>query len=221
MNDILLPIVLDIETSGVNLGENGIWQIGAIDLNNTEKVFFDESSIDDEDAVNEESLEIIGKTEDELRNPNKQSQREMIEKFLSWVSVRPLRMFLCHNPQFDVGFINDKTTKYELKKTFNYRCFDMHSIAQQKHFEIHGKFLTKENGSSGMDLSNVLNFCGMPDKRMKMNNGEVSQEGTPHNALEDARLTGECFYRIIFGKNLFPEYSKYEIPKYLLKEESK
>ena len=34
------PIVMDIETSGLDLVKCGIWQIGAIDLNTMEKKFF-------------------------------------------------------------------------------------------------------------------------------------------------------------------------------------
>jgi len=56
-----------------------------------------------------------------------------------------------------------------------------------------------------MGLKNILNFCGMQDNR------EV------HNALEDCKLTAECFLRIIYKRNLFPEYAKFPIPEYLKK----
>ena len=42
------PVVLDIETSGINFEKCGIWQIGAIDLNTGEE-FFEDCRIDDED----------------------------------------------------------------------------------------------------------------------------------------------------------------------------
>jgi len=60
MSEQLLPIVVDIETSGGSPLEHGIWQIGAIDLNTMEE-FLDESRIDNEDKVSEEALKIIGK----------------------------------------------------------------------------------------------------------------------------------------------------------------
>jgi len=34
-----LPIVVDLETSGGSPIENGIWQIGAVDLNTMEEFF--------------------------------------------------------------------------------------------------------------------------------------------------------------------------------------
>jgi len=61
-----LPIVVDLEMSGLIPSENGIWQIGAVDLNNPEKIFFDESRIDDDDVVDEGALKVIGKTEEQL-----------------------------------------------------------------------------------------------------------------------------------------------------------
>ena len=213
-----LPIVVDLEMSGLNPNENGIWQIGAVDLNNPEKIFFDESRIDDDEVVDEGALQIIGKTEEQLRDERKQSQREMVEKFFSWIELRPLRNLLCQNPQFDAVFLAEKARKYGIKKTFHYRSFDLHSIAQTKYHEINGNFSTHEHNSS-MDLKGILEFCGVPDLRIQLKDGKVVQEGNPHNALEDAKLTGECFFRIIFGKNIFPEYAKYKLPKYLEKSD--
>jgi len=209
----LKPVVMDLEMSGLDPHKNGIWQIGAIDMNNKEKEFFDESRIDDDETVMEESLKVTGKTEEELRNPNKQSQKEMLEKFLSWMSVRPFRCFLCQNPQFDMAFLIDKVNKYGLKKTYNYRAFDLHSIAQLRYNQIHGKFLTRNNGGSGLDLTKILDFCGIPDKRVQVTSGEVKEEGTPHNALEDCKLTAECFSRLVYGEKMFEEFEKYEIPE--------
>lgn len=209
----LLPIALDIETSGIDLLKCGIWQIGAIDLNTMEE-FFDECRIDDEDEiVNIPSAyktfeEITGKTEEEIRDRNKQAQKELLEKFLKWVSEKPLKNFICQNPTWDVGWIEIRIKKYGLEKTFGYRTFDLHTLAQTKFQEMNDKFLINEKkGKSDMALSNVMKFCGFPkDPR------------GAHNALEDAKLTSECFSRLIYGKNLFPEYSKFEIPRELRKQ---
>ena len=215
----LLPIVLDLEMSGLDLEKCGIWQIGAVDLNTMEE-FFQESKIDDEDVVDEGALKVIGKTEEELRNHKKQSQKEMLINFFRWVEERKLRNFLCQNPQFDVGFLYVKANKYGLKKTFHYRSFDMHTIAQIMYHGIHNEFYTEEHHCK-MGLTSIIEFCGMEDKRLKMKGDVVESDGNPHNALEDAKLTAECFYRMMYGKNLFPEYAKYKIPKYLEKESEK
>ncbi|MCK5149906.1 3'-5' exonuclease [Candidatus Pacearchaeota archaeon] len=201
------PIVLDIETSGIDKVKCGIWQIGAYDLNTGEE-FLQESRIDDEDEIlnltDKPIFEVIGKTEAELRNVNKQPQKQMLVNFFGWVKQRPMKNFLCQNPQFDVTFLDIKARRYELKIPFHYRSFDLHNIAQTRYFDLNEKFLIKED-RSGMDLTNVLKFCGMEDNRQA------------HNALEDCKLTGECFSRLIYGKNLFPEYAEYKISEVLIK----
>ena len=106
---------------------------------------------------------------------------------------------------------------FGLNFPFRHRAFDLHSLAQAKHSEIEGEFLTNE-GHSEMGLSNVLKFCGMKDPRKIIEReGNLVREGKPHNALEDCKLEAECFSRIMFGKNLLPEFSKFKIPEYLLK----
>jgi len=208
----LLPIVLDIETSGIDKVNCGIWQIGAIDLNDTSEYFFEEGKIDGKDKIINTKgktpvLEVIGKTETDLRDKSKQSQKQLLKNFFNWVDKRPMKNFLCQNPQFDVAFLEIKSMKYKLKMPFHYRSFDLHNIAQTKYFDLNKKFLIRKGEDySGMDLTNVLKFCGMEDDRKV------------HNALEDCKLTGECFYRLVLGKNLFPEYSKYKIPKELLRK---
>jgi DNA polymerase III epsilon subunit-like protein len=203
------PIVMDIETSGLDMMKCGIWQIGAVDLENMEE-FFDEARIDDEDQIignpNEDQgvLEIIGKTEEELRDTKKQSQKELIKKFLKWISKRSMKIFVCQNMSFDVAFLKIKVRKYGLKKEFHHRNFDLHSIAQSKYFELNKKFLVEEDHSA-MGLSKILEFVGMEDNRKI------------HNALEDCKLTAECFTRLMIGKKIFPEYAKFNIPTELKK----
>ena len=207
---------MDLEMSGLNMNESGIWQIGAIDLNTMEE-FLEEGRIDEEDTVEKEALVVIGKTEDELRDKNKKSQKELIESFFNWINERPVKTFLCQNPQFDVAWLNLRTQKYGLKKPFNYRAFDLHTIAQIVHLNVFGKLLFENRGSK-MNLGKIIDLCGMKDERIHVRSGKIEKEGSPHNALEDCKLTGECFSRLVYGKKLLEKFSKFKIPKYLLKE---
>lgn len=197
-------IVIDLETSGVNFEKCGIWQIGAIDFE-TKKEFFQESRIDDEDIIFERGdkklFDIIGKTEEQLRDKNKQSQKEMLENFFKWCGRSKIKNFMCENPQFDVAFLEIKALKYGLEFPFSYRAFDFHSIAQLKHLQIKNNFLIDGKSSAGLRL--LMPFCGIKDERGF------------HNALEDAKLTAECFSRVLYGKNLLDEFRKFEIPDYL------
>ncbi len=211
MKQILLPVVVDIETSGTSFTKSGIWQIGAVDLNTMEE-FLGESKIDKEDQIithrdsDRSVLEVIGKTERELRDETKQSQKELLEKFFKWIINKSVKNFICQNPQFDISFFEIRSEKYNLKMPFHHRVFDLHTIAQLKYYKINKEFsIKKEDCHSSMGLSEILKFCGIKDNRKV------------HNALEDARLTAECFYRLIFGKNLFPAYSKFKVPEELKK----
>ena len=148
-------IVVDLETSGGNFEKCGIWQIGAVELEHPENTFLEEARIDDsEEVVNSTHLknsrpvlEVIGKTEKQLRDKNKQNQKKLLENFFKWCSGIKNRDLICHNPQFDYGFLWFKADKYGLKLPFYHRCFDLHSIAQQKYAQLNGKFLIKEDTS--------------------------------------------------------------------------
>ncbi|MCW8965710.1 MAG: 3'-5' exonuclease [Candidatus Pacearchaeota archaeon] len=203
------PIVVDIEMSGVDAVRCGIWQIGAIDLE-TKEEFLEEGRIDDEDEILNEPdasrhvLEVIGKTEEELRDKTKQSQKKLLEKFFKWVETRKMKNLVCQNAM-DISFLDVKLRKYKLVKPYHFRFFDTHSIAHTIYFKIHGKFFTEGKRFSNLGLKNILKMCGMKDNR------------DTHNALEDAKLTAECFSRLMFGEKLLEEYSRYEIPKELKK----
>lgn len=195
-------IIVDIETSGVDFVKNGIWQIGAVDLENPENQFLEEGRIDDDDEIDEIALEITGKREEYIRDSLKRSQKDLIVSFFNWCEGVGGKMCGAQNPQFDLGFLFTKSRKYGLDIPIHYRAIDLHSIATLKHFQVFKKMLIK-NGRSDMGLTNILKFCGMEDNR------------TAHNALEDAKLAAECFNRIIYGKTLFSEYLEFFIPEYL------
>ncbi len=204
------PIFVDIETSGISKVKNGFWQIGAIDLSNPSNYFLEEGRVDNEDIIEEGALKVTGKTEAQLRDQNKQTQQQLLQNFFDWVlnSNNGVKMknLASQNPNFDFGFIDFKSEKYKIRKPFHYRYFDLHSIAQTVYHSAKGNFLlAKDNDYSCMDLSHILDFCGIEDKRKQ------------HNALEDSRLGRECFSRLIDGKNLFLEYLDSPIPDYLKK----
>jgi DNA polymerase III subunit epsilon len=195
-------IVVDIETSGLDYTKSGIWQIGAVELENPNNCFLQEARIDEDDLVNPESLKVIGKTEEELRDKNKQTQKQLLANFFEWANKIAVHDCVCQNPQFDWCFLSIKAAKYGLDFPFIHRAYDLHSVAQLKYFQLKDRFLIKQN-ISDMGLSKILIFVGMKDNRKE------------HNALEDAKLTAECFSRIVYGKNLIDLYKQADIPPYL------
>lgn len=211
-------IVLDIETSGLS-GINGIWQIGTLELENPNNFFLEECRIDDEDIIDEIALKLTGKTESDLRNTTLQSQKNLIRNYFNFVEGIKDRIIIGQNIGWDITMIQYKAIKYDLHDEFlrvvNQRTMDLHTLAQERHWDWHGKYLKDENGRDIMNLSRTLEMCGIKDDRMNTVGKKITKEGRTHNALEDCRLEGEVYSRIKFGKNLFPEYSQYEIPQYL------
>jgi DNA polymerase III epsilon subunit-like protein len=197
-------IVVDLEMSGLDSASCGVWQIGAIDLT-TNEIFFEEGRIDDEDLVETGALKVIKKTEAELRDKKKQSQKNLIKNFFKWVLNRE-KVIVGEVPQLDVEFLTAKARKYKLDYPFHHRTFDLHTIAQTTYYRIHKKFLFSM-GHSDLGTTNIMKFVGV----------DVVDDNRAHNAIEDCRFVAECFSRLIYGRNLIKEYSKFKIPDYLLK----
>ena len=194
-------IVLDIETSGgPAIPKYGIWQIGALDTESNEE-FLEEGRIDDDEEIARESLQIIGKTEKELRDKKKQSQKQLILRFLKWMGTRKNRDIVCLHPQFDVAFLWLKMDKYGLKSNnFGFpdyhRCIDLHTLAQIIYYKKNNRFLMNNNHSD-MGLKNILGMLGIKDERRgRDENGDIT-EGSPHNGLEDAKLENFCFQKLL------------------------
>lgn len=207
-------IVVDIECSGADLEKCGIWQIGAVELENPENTFLQEARVGEEygfhfdgEWAGKKLEETVGKSEEELRDKKKQSEKQLLEKFFNWCAKIAERTFICHNPQFDHAFLEQRSRKYKLVFPAGYKAFDLHSMGHFRFFQLNNKFVFKE-GKSDFGLKSILRFVGIEDKRGF------------HNALEDAKLTAEAFSRIVYGKNLLKEYSNLPIPDYLIKSDN-
>ena len=205
-------IVVDIETSGLFPERHGITQLAAFELE-TLKEFFEDCRIDEEDEIFNKSTFIYGKqmkpatevtglSEEQMRDDKKQTQKQLLTNFFVWVDSCETRNVGCENPQFDLEFIMMKARKYNLNCPLGFRAYDLHSISHLRYLQTYRKLKTQER-KSAMDLTATLEFCGMKDERKK------------HNALEDVRLEAECFSRLLYGRNIFREYTKFPIPQYL------
>jgi len=213
-------IVVDIETTGLDPIENAILSVGAIYFENPKNYFYGECRINKEDKVSEQALIINGFTREDITDTKKQTEKELVERFYKWVDSQQIRMFGGHNVgSFDLNFLKTKSKKYGIKIKGGYRSMDLCTTAQDRYYDIHGGFLLDDYNENAMSLDRVLDFCGILDERLKVDPPKktIVKHGKTHNALEDAKLEAECFSRLLDGKNLFPEYAKFKIPKYLQK----
>jgi DNA polymerase III epsilon subunit-like protein len=164
-------------------------------------IVLDIGRIDDDEEIIEEALQITGKTEEELRDKKKQSQKQLIERFLKWIENKNVKDIVCLHPQFDVAFLWLKMDKHGLKSDYfgfpdYHRCFDLHTLAQITYYKENDRFLMKE-GHSDFKLKNILEMIGIKDERRgRKEDGDIS-EGSPHNALEDAKLENLCFQKLL------------------------
>ncbi len=209
-------IVLDIECSGPVVEKHGICEIAALDSDNPQNIFHEECRIDEDETCSLQALEVIGKTEADIRDKKRQTQKELLGQFLKWSKTVKVNICVCQHPLFDLDFIFQKARKYGIEHTLHYRSLDIHTIASYRYFQLHKKFILRKD-YSGMDFTHVLEFCGLEDNRISMDQKtrKVLREGVPHNALSDARMTLECFSRLVYGKGLLDEFASKPIPEYL------
>jgi len=209
-------IVVDLEMSGMDYQKCGIIEIGAVDLDNGRE-FFEEARLgEDFEVINISEaehtvLEVLGKTEEELRAKNKQNEKELLMHFFEWCKKTRVKNFICHHPHADVAFLEHRARIYGIKFPFkSYKVFDVHTVGQMAFLFLNKSFAFKDKDGetqSAMGLGEVLKLAGMKDNR-----------GTNHNALEDAKLTAEAFSRIVHGEGLFSKYADFLIPEYLIKD---
>ncbi len=196
-------IIVDIETSGINAEKNSILSIGAVDFSNPENQFYAECQIWKGAEIEQEALDINGFKKEDITNPKKRKQKEVIEEFIAWIQNCEEHTFSGENSSFDRDFLAAAIRREKISWTTIYRTIDLHSLAYT-HMLKRGVVEIK-NKRTAVKLDTILHYIGLPE------------EPKPHNALTGAKVEAESFSRLIFGKNLLKEFKQYPIPKYLQK----
>lgn len=81
-------IILDVETTGTDPLKHSLVSIGALDFSSPEIRFYEECRIWEGAHIMPAALEVNGYSEEEITNPQKQSEGELIAHFLSWLFER-------------------------------------------------------------------------------------------------------------------------------------
>ena len=195
-------IIVDVETTGLDPKYYSIVSIGAVDFEDPGRVFYEECRAWDGSKILDESLEVNGFTEEEIRDKNKKSLEEIMNEFLDWTNASPERTFAGQNPAFDRDFINDSFARANIPYRIAVRNVDLHSVAYAMH-RMKEIPIPMKNAHSDLSLDKVAEYAGL------------TREPRPHNALNGAKFEAEAFSRIIYGKNLLSEFEEFEVPKYL------
>lgn len=194
-------IVLDVETTGLNPEKHSIVSIGAVDFHYPLKTFYKECKIWDGAEITQEALNINGFKEEDIKNPNKKSQKEMLEEFLTWANQKD-KTLAGENPSFDRDFLAGALKKSSLENPFSYRTVDLHTLVYA-HYKQRAIPVPLEKSRTAINTDRALVYVGLPE------------EPRPHNALTGAKMEAEAFYRIIYGINMLDEFAQYKIPNYL------
>jgi DNA polymerase III epsilon subunit-like protein len=194
-------LVLDIEGSGTNYEKHSILSIGALDLQNPTNRFYGECRMWEGAHVMEDALKVNGFSEAQITDPAKESEVELITRFMAWSEELTDRTIGGQNPSFDRDMSKAAAARAGINWNLAYRTIDTHSLAWM-HMIKRGVTppLDAAHKRSALNLDAILVYCGIPD------------EPDPHNALTGAMCHAEVISRLLYNKKLLPEFSQYELP---------
>ena len=189
-------IVVDVEASGVSPEKDSLVSVGAVDFSDSKNRFYEECRIWDGAHVEEEALAVNGFTRDQITDPKKKTDREVVADFLIWLEKVKEKTIAGHNPSFDRDFLQATAHRYHINWPLAHRTIDLHSIC---YFDMlkRGVEIPILNNHSALNLDKVLVYIGVPP------------EPKPHNALTGALVETEAFGRLFYGKPFLEEFSKY------------
>ncbi len=193
-------LVIDIEASGVEPHKHSVVSLGALDSLNPDNRFYGECRVWNGAHISDEALAVNGFTKEQILDPQKQSEADLIHAFLQWSEDLEDKTFAGQNPSFDRDFV-----KYACERAghtnwpFAHRTIDAHTLAYM-HMIKRGLTPPIENHRSALNLEAVCTYCGIPE------------EPQPHNALTGALVHAEVISRLLFDKKLLPEFESNKIP---------
>ncbi len=196
-------IAVDVEATGTESGVHSILSVGAVDLNDpTRPHFYEECRAWDGAKIEDEALAVNGFTKEQALDKNKQTEGELVHKFIIWALEATDRTFAGQNVSFDRDFLRAAAHRAgHTEWPFAHRTLDTHSLAWM-HMVKRGLTppIDPEKKHSSLNLDAILIYCGIPE------------EPDPHNALTGAKSHAEVISRLLYDKKLLPEFEKYSIP---------
>lgn len=195
-------LVLDAEMTGLEPSLHSIVSLGAIDFDHPERQLYEECRAWDGARIEDDALEVNGFTREQVTDPSKQSEADLVHKFIAFADGMPDTTFAGQNVFTDMYFLRAAAARAgHTAWNFAHRIIDIHTLCWM-HMVKRGVTppINAEKRHSSLNLDAVLNYCGIPE------------EPKPHNALTGAKSNAEVISRLVHGKKLLPEFEKYEIP---------
>ena len=195
-------IAVDVESSGTEAHIHSILSVGAVDLGNPSNQFYEECRVWDGAKIEDEALAINGATREEITDPKRQSEGDLVHKFLAWAQSVEEQTFAGQNVSFDRDFLRNAAERAgHTQWPFAHRTIDTHTLCYM-HMVKRGLTPPLKEGTrhSGLNLDAILLYCGIPE------------EPKPHNALTGAKSHAEVISRLLYDKKLLPEFEKFDLP---------
>ncbi len=195
-------IVLDAEFTGLNPQQHSLISIGAIEFENPSNQFYVECRPWEGADYMEEAMEVNGFTWEEV-NALPKSLEEGLKEFEKWMAGVGEHTLAGQNiAHSDLTFLETSYERYDMNHIFAHRSIDTHTLAYM-HLVKRGETPPVEKGRSAMGSTFIQNYVGIPE------------EPKPHNALNGAKVAAEAISRLLYGKNLLPEFAENPVPEYL------
>lgn len=192
-------IIIDVESTGTEEDKHSLVSIGAVDFLDPSRRFYRECRIWEEADVMPEALTINGMSEEEIRDPSKITDGELVEEFTVWAQEGKSLMLAGHNPILDFMFVKATAERNHINFPFPKRMLDLHSVCFT-HMMVSGIEPPMEEGKSKLNSDAVLKYCGIPT------------EPHPHIAINGALYEAEAFSRLLRSQNLLEEFKEHPIP---------
>lgn len=195
-------LVVDVEASGTEAHKHSIVSVGALDIKNPTNRFYEECRIWDGAHVMDGALAVNGFTMEQITDSKKQTEADLVQRFLLWSEGVSERTLAGQNVSFDRDFLKYASERAgHTQWNFAYRTVDTHTLC---YMHMVGRGIQPPthptHRHSALNLDAVMNYCGIPD------------EPEPHNALTGALSHAEVISRLLYGRKLLPEFAQFEIP---------
>lgn len=195
-------LVLDCEMTGLEPTLHSVVSVGAVDLGNPSRQLYEECRVWDGAKIEDEALAVNGFTREEITDPGRQSEADLVHKVIAFAEGMPDTTFAGQNVFTDLYFLQHAAKRAgHTAWPFAHRIIDIHTLCWE-HMSKRGVTppLDAAKRHSALNLEAVARYCGMPE------------EPKPHNALTGAQYSAEVISRLLYDKKLLPEFEKYAIP---------
>lgn len=192
-------IVVDVETTGTNGAKHSILSIGAVDMLDAARRFYGECRIWDGAHVMEGTQAINGFTDEQMRDPSKKSESELLKAFFAWFADSEEQTLVGMNPSMDYEFLRLSADRSDIDFPVARRTIDLHTVCYM-HMLERGKVVPVEKKHSAINSDFISGYVGIPP------------EPKPHIALNGALWEAEQLSRLFYDKPLIADFKEYPIP---------